>query len=105
MGSITEINPNSTFIKYDTGKNMVSLVEPDFILGLGKVLTHGAEKYEVDNWKLNTDIRRYKDSALRHLYAYLEGQLLDEDSGLPHLDHLSANIMFLRHFEKEKGRI
>lgn len=93
----------SEFMKHDSGKNMVSLVDPEFILGVGEILTFGAQKYAKNNWQLNTDLDRYKDSTLRHMYAYLSGELLDPESGMPHLDHIATNIMFLRYFEHGKG--
>ena len=89
----------SEFMKFDSGKNMVSLVDPKFILGVGQILTFGANKYAKNNWKLNEDLDRYKDATLRHMYAYLSGELLDPESGLPHLDHVACNIMFLRYNE------
>lgn len=87
------------FMKHDEGKVMVSLVDPEFIIGVGQILTFGAAKYEKNNWQLNTDLDRYKDAALRHLYAYLNGELTDPESGYPHLDHAACNLMFLRYFE------
>jgi hypothetical protein len=96
-------NDSQPFMKFDSNKPMLSLVDPAFTWGVGQVLTHGAEKYAIDNWKKVDDIRRYKDAAYRHFLAYLAGELRDPDSGLPHLDHLGANIMFLRYFTHGKG--
>jgi hypothetical protein len=92
------------FMKFDTDKIMVSLVDPDFIMGVGDILTFGAKKYAMNNWQLNTDIDRYKDSTMRHMYAYLGGELTDPESGRPHLDHIATNVMFLRYFEHGKGQ-
>ena len=93
-----------TFKKFDTGKPMVSLVEPEFILGTAKVLTLGAEKYEIDNWKLGSspeDIRRYKDALLRHTLAYTSGETNDPETGLSHTYHIACNIMFLDYFDRQ----
>lgn len=91
------------FKKDDTGKVMASLVSPEYILGTAKVLTFGAKKYGVDNWKEATDadIQRYRDALLRHLYAYLSGELMDPESGIEHLYHVSCNVMFLDYFDGE----
>ena len=92
-----------TFQKYDTGKPMVSLVESKFIFGVAEVLTFGAVKYGPNNWKLGTsedDIRRYKDALLRHVLAYTSGEINDPESGLSHLHHASANLMFLDYLQK-----
>lgn len=92
------------FTKHDTGKPMVSLVEPEFILGVAEVLTMGAKKYAIDNWKLMTDedIRRVKDSLLRHTLAYTSGELIDKESGLSHLYHAGCNLMFLDYHSRQK---
>ena len=92
------------FMKNDLDKPRVSLIEPQFILGLADVLTFGAKKYEADNWKKMTasDIPRVKDSLLRHTLAYLSGEQLDPESGLPHLYHMTCNIMFLDYFDRKE---
>jgi hypothetical protein len=94
---------NTEFMKHDTGKCRVSLVDPDFTLGVGAILTFGAQKYAANNWKLMAELERCKDAAYRHFLAYMSGELLDPESNLPHLDHLATNIMFLRYFEHGKG--
>lgn len=99
-----ETGPNTNeFMKFDTDKVMASLVDPDFILGTADILTFGAKKYAKNNWQLNDDLDRYKDALLRHLYAYLGGELIDPESGKPHLDHIACNTMFIRYFEHGKG--
>jgi hypothetical protein len=89
------------FIKNDTGKNRISLIDPEFILLLGNILTFGAEKYEADNWKKCDDISRYKDALLRHIYSYLAGEKVDPESGMSHLGHAAFGLMCLNYFEKE----
>ena len=91
----------SNFKKADNGKTMMSLVEPEFIKGTARVLTMGAIKYEVDNWKNCEDRKRYEDALLRHIYDYLSGTKIDEESGESHLYHAACNLMFLDAFDKE----
>ena len=92
------------FKKYDGGKPMITLVEPSFILGVANVLTFGAEKYGKYNWKkgfhTSPSVRkatatRVLDALNRHLIAYSMGEKLDPETGLSHLYHISANVMFL----------
>lgn len=93
------------FIKDDSGKPMVSLVETDFIIGMADVMTVGAAKYAIDNWKLGSskdDIRRYKDALLRHTLAYTGGEINDPETGLSHAYHAACNLMFLEHFQQTK---
>ena len=90
------------FNKDDKGKPMVSLVESDFILGMAKILTFGANKYGAENWKLGAspeDIRRYKDALLRHVLTYTSGELNDKETGLSHAYHAACNLMFLDYLQ------
>lgn len=86
--------------KNDQGKNRLDLIEPEFIEGIGEVLTFGATKYEPNNWQNVEDAEdRYYAAALRHLMAWRRGEVVDEESGLSHLKHAATNLMFLLHFE------
>ena len=90
------------FIKHDTGKRRLSLIEPLFIQTLGDVITFGAEKYAPNNWRLCEDISRYRDALLRHIFAYLSGELTDPETGIEHLAHAACNLMFLQYFDNIK---
>lgn len=81
--------------KYDSFKPMYNLIDPEFEEGIAYVLTHGALKYEPNNWQ-KIEPERYIAAIRRHLKEYLTGNAFDEDSGLLHLDHLATDIMFLR---------
>ena len=88
--------------KNDQGKNRLDLIEPEFIEGIGEVLTFGTAKYEPNNWQNVEDAEdRYYAAALRHLMAWRRGEVVDEESGLSHLKHAATNLMFLLHFERE----
>ena len=87
--------------KFDYGKTLFSLVPPFFIDAVAQVLTLGAKKYSPENWKLVPDAKiRYKDALLRHIYAYLQGETHDSETGLHHLAHATCCIAFL--FELER---
>lgn len=95
--------------KYDAGKANYSLVPVDALEGLTKVITFGAEKYEPNNWKLVTPKSRYYAAMMRHIIAHLKweeeehkGLALDEESGLPHLDHALCNLVFYRELSNKK---
>lgn len=59
------------------------------------VLTFGARKYKPNNWKTCKDTGRYLAAAHRHCIAIIEGEDIDEESGLPHMAHVGCNLMFL----------
>jgi hypothetical protein len=52
---------------------------------------YGAVKYhDPDNWK-QVSQKDWIDATLRHLYAHLDGELTDPESGLPHLSHAACS--------------
>ena len=82
--------------KHDTGKARFSLIPLPALQEVMKVLEHGAEKYEVDNWKRIDDFEnRYYDAIFRHLFAYKNGEVLDKESGINHLAHAACGVLFL----------
>ena len=89
------------FMKHDSGKNRLSLIDPAFILLLGEILTFGAEKYEANNWQKCEDTSRYEDALLRHIYAYLSGEKVDPESGMSHLGHAAFGLMCLNYFDNK----
>lgn len=81
--------------KHDQGKPMLNLIDPQAIEGLAAVLTFGAKKYAADNWRGGISNSRLIASLLRHLFAIMRGEYTDPESGLPHIDHVGCNWMFL----------
>jgi hypothetical protein len=83
-------------LKYDAGKPRLDLVYWPHVEDVAKVLTAGAAKYKPNNWqKVENGVDRYFAAAMRHLIAYRSGELIDPETGLPHLAHAATNIMFL----------
>ena len=88
--------------KDDSGKPRWSLVPEQDLGDVVKVLTYGARKYGDDNWRWVEDgPRRYYDAAMRHLMAYRQGHWTDDESGLPHLAHAMASLLFIMALERE----
>lgn len=81
--------------KFDTDKPMVDLLDVEWLLGTAQVLTFGAKKYDKHNWRKGISYTRLLAAALRHLFAIMRGEDVDEESGLKHVHHLSCCIMFL----------
>lgn len=89
--------------KYDQEKNRVDLVDPEYVLGIGKVLTFGANKYGDNTWQeLKNGKERYYGALLRHLLAWKQGETTDKESGLKSLHHVATNAMFLSWIEKNE---
>ena len=93
----------SEFKKFDGKKNRLELIDPMFVLGLGRVLSFGADKYEAWNWRTaqsTEDQNRIKGAMLRHMMAYINGEKNDPETGESHLHHISCNSMFLDYFDR-----
>lgn len=82
--------------KYDNGKLRWDLVPPQAIEAVVAVITYGASKYDDDNWrKVPNGRRRYFAALMRHAWSYARGEKCDDESGLPHLAHVGACVLFL----------
>lgn len=83
-------------LKYDENKVRMDLVPLECVEQVAKILTFGANKYEENSWQDLSDFwKRYKAALLRHLTAIDKGELIDSESGLPHIDHVLCNALFL----------
>ena len=91
------------FVKHDAEKYQPTLVPVDFIVGVSKVASFGAKKYDPENWKKG-EKKRYLDALLRHIHAYLQGEESDKETGLSHLYHAGCNLAFIDWFDKVKER-
>ena len=81
--------------KYDSEKPMLYLLPPRSLIEIGKVLTHGAEKYGPENWRKLDDLQnRYTSAALRHIVAHMEGEKCDKETNLSHLAHAMCCLLF-----------
>lgn len=83
-------------MKNDQDKVRMELMPLDVVENCAKVLTFGAKKYADNSWQnLPNFWNRYKGALLRHLTAIDKGELIDPESGLPHIDHILCNAVFL----------
>jgi hypothetical protein len=90
-------------LKYDNDKLRWDLLPIAEVEEVVKILTFGAKKYAPNNWQLvNNAKERYYAAIMRHMVAYRKGELIDPESGLPHLAHAMCNIMFLMWFDKNE---
>jgi hypothetical protein len=95
MNDTTTNNVNA--VKHDAGKPRMSLLLTPGGVEVARALTYGAGKYSPFNYRNGDglDHSRLADAALRHIAAYLAGEDLDPESGLPHLAHAGASINML----------
>ena len=90
----------SKAMRYNEGKVQLNFILQGDIAneGLARVMEFGAKKYERGNWLKGHDPIEVQDSLLRHLMAYNNGEILDPESGLPHIDHIQFNAKALAQF-------
>lgn len=82
-------------IKLDGEKPRTDLLDADFMLGVSRVLTFGAKKYSAHNWRGGITYSRLISAILRHTFAILLGEDIDEETGELHTAHLGCEVMFL----------
>ena len=103
-----ELPEKKAGVKYDNGKTRFDLYPLEAYEGCAKVLTFGANKYTPHGWKSVPDAKnRYYAALIRHLNEQKlytdkggEGLHIDEESGLPSLDHAQCCLVFLRELSK-----
>jgi len=97
-------NPSGTTlgVKHDQQKVRPTLLFKSLKQPLDEVLAvleFGAKKYAPDNWK-HVEGSRYDDALLRHIQAYMGGELNDPETGLHHLAHATCCILFKIYLDK-----
>ena len=89
-------------LRYNDGKLRWSLVDFDALEDMVKVLEFGAKKYADNNWKKGLKTPEIFESMMRHMTAYIRGEDIDPESGLPHTGHILCNAMFLSYMQRFK---
>lgn len=92
-GATLPPNPKQAF---GDKKPSLHLVPPAALLYLALALRNGAEKYGLYNWRDKAvETMTYVGATLRHLEAWVDGEDLADDTGLPHLAHAMASLAIL----------
>lgn len=73
--------------KFDNSKTRYDLMSPIALEYLALVYTFGAVKYKDHNWRKGIRWSRIFGAIMRHLWAWMLGEDVDDESGLPHLAH------------------
>lgn len=88
--------------KFDGGKPPLSLISRTALEEEAKVMAYGVGKYGTHNWRQGMDFSRLMDAALRHIYAFADGEDKDKETGLSHLAHARCCLAFLIEYEGKK---
>lgn len=79
--------------KHEEGKSPLGILPGGPLRALAKVMSFGDSKYSPGSWQVVSPPSRYLDAALRHIYAYLDGEDADPESGESHLAHAATSIV------------
>lgn len=83
--------------KFDAGKAPLHMCPEEAFIGMAKAFEYGAKKYDRWNYKKGIHYTRINDSLMRHLLAYMSGEDIDPESGLPHTNCILANAAMLEY--------
>lgn len=89
-------------VKHDAGKLPLDLLDPLALDGIAAVLAFGAKKYAANNWRGGISYTRLIAALLRHMFSIVRGIDIDDESGLPHIDHVGCCWMFLSNMMKTR---
>lgn len=92
----------SEAVKFDAGKSPLGLISRTALEEEAKVLAFGAGKYGTHNWRSGMDFSRLADAALRHVYAFVDGEDFDSETGLSHLAHARCCLAFLLEYQGKR---
>lgn len=92
-------------VKDNASKSRVDLIPSKPLIGVGHVLAFGARKYKPNNWRLGLRWSDTLASAMRHLLAFADGQDLDPETGLPHIDQALCQVLFQSEYYHTKTGI
>ena len=85
--------------RYDRGKLRFDLIPEDVMEKLAEVYTHGASKYNDENWRKGMSWKRMIGPIKRHFNKACRGQDIDIDSGCIHLAQVIWGCMSLIHYQ------
>lgn len=81
-------------VKDNKSKSRVDLIPSKPLIGAGMVLGYGARKYKPNNWRLGLAWSDTIASAMRHLLAFMDGEDIDPENSLPHIDEALCQVLF-----------
>lgn len=86
-------------MRHNAGKNQIELLPPEWVWGLGIVMTRGAIKYEIRNWERGMRWAILVGCALRHLFKFVCGERYDKETGCHHLFMVAWNACALATYD------
>lgn len=100
--NVAPAKPTGGGLRFNTGKNALDLIPPEWIWGLGMVLTRGAIKYAKRNWEKGMAWSFLVGCAFRHILYFVCGQSYDKETGCHHLAMAAWNCLALMSYDIRK---
>lgn len=88
--------------KFDQDKAPLHMIPEVAIEGMALAFAYGAKKYDRFNYRNGIHYTRLTDSLGRHSLAFLKGEDMDPESGLPHTYHILANAAMIEYMRVYK---
>jgi hypothetical protein len=88
--------------KHDKGKRQYTIFPVDALNEIVDAMAYGKEKYEGTNWKDGLSWDSLVNASLRHIYSFVSGESIDQESNISHLAHAAASLAMLLHLEGNK---
>jgi len=95
-------NMGTMGLRYNAGKVACDLLPPAATLALAEVYTKGAEKYSPNNWRLGMRYGICIGAAFRHIFAWLSGEDIDEETKCHHLAMAAWNCLAIVQWQIDK---
>lgn len=86
-------------LRFNTEKNLLELVPPEWVWGLGDVTTQGSKKYAVRNWERGMRWTIMVGCALRHIFKFCVGERYDPETGCHHMFMAAWNCCALASYD------
>lgn len=97
IGPDAPITTNAAGAKQSSSPYRMDLVPPLSLLDVAAILSKGAEKYGVDNWR-GIPVEDHINHALVHLFAFLSGDTQDN-----HLGHAACRLLMAKEQEMKQS--
>lgn len=94
-------NADTVGLRFNAGKNAFDLLPPQAMWELAKVYTAGAEKYEPQNWRKGMRFGICIGAAFRHIFKWMSGEKIDEETGCHHLAMVAWNCLAIVQWEHD----
>lgn len=87
-------------VRQNTGKPMLSVIDPKLLLEMGKGLAIGQERYKDKAFNVPGNVMKLTtgyDSALRHLLKFMAGEDVDAEDGIHHIAKAMNCLVIMWH--------